>query len=231
MREANLVAPTRRRHTRGDRAHGAGSSGRPTTTPRPSCAGGRRSSTVGGIRVRSARGCGGTHERHNPGALRPRITLGLALRMDRGPGELRWFGIRPSPSSAGEPQCNGIMECWVRTPKGECLSLHHSATLDQARQGDRAFIGRYGHAAAARAARKSDPGGRPPSAPARWRDYAPTCLRDRAHYTLRPSSPGVSRAQLLRRSGACPGSGDPRCEEGSQSASSRFAVRHVRHHP
>ncbi len=34
-------------------------------------------------------------------------------------GELRWLGIRPSPSYVGEPECNGIMERWIRTLKEE----------------------------------------------------------------------------------------------------------------
>ena len=52
------------------------------------------------------------------GGYAPKIALGLGLRMDWGPqytahqflGELRWLGIRPSPSYVGEPECNGIME-------------------------------------------------------------------------------------------------------------------------
>jgi len=52
--------------------------------------------------------------RQTHGGYAPKIALGLALRMDRGPqymahqflGELRWLGIRPTPSYVGEPQCN-----------------------------------------------------------------------------------------------------------------------------
>jgi transposase InsO family protein len=72
------------------------------------------------------------------GAYVPKIALGLGLRMDWGPqytahqflGELRWLGIRPSPSYVGEPECNGIMERWIRTLKEECLYLHDFATLE-----------------------------------------------------------------------------------------------------
>ena len=58
-------------------------------------------------------------------------------------GELRWFGIRPSPSYVGEPECNGVMEHWIRTLKENCLYLHDFATLDEARQVIGEFIERY----------------------------------------------------------------------------------------
>jgi len=85
------------------------------------------------------------------GSYAPKIALGLGLRMDRGPqytahqflGELRWLGIRPTPSYVGEPECNGIMERWIRTLKEECLYLHDFATLEEARQAIRLFIERY----------------------------------------------------------------------------------------
>ncbi len=85
------------------------------------------------------------------GGYAPKIALGLGLRMDRGPqytahqflGELRWLGIRPTPSYVGEPECNGIMERWIRTLKEECLYLHDFATLEEARQAIRQFIERY----------------------------------------------------------------------------------------
>ncbi len=87
-----------------------------------------------------------THRRYTP-----KIALGLGLRMDRGPqytahqflGELRWLGIRPSPSYVGEPECNGIMERWIRTLKEECLYLHDFQTLEQARQLISQFIECY----------------------------------------------------------------------------------------
>jgi transposase InsO family protein len=85
------------------------------------------------------------------GAYCPKIALGLGLRMDWGPqytahqflGELRWLGIRPSPSYVGEPECNGLIERWIRTLKEECLYLHDFATLDEARQVIGEFIERY----------------------------------------------------------------------------------------
>jgi transposase InsO family protein len=88
------------------------------------------------------------------GAYAPKIALGLGLRMDWGPqytahqflGELRWLGIRPSPSYVGEPECNGVMERWIRTLKEECLYLHDFATLDEARQVIGEFVERYNQA-------------------------------------------------------------------------------------
>ncbi|MGH7567894.1 MAG: integrase core domain-containing protein [Gemmatimonadales bacterium] len=58
-------------------------------------------------------------------------------------GELRWLGIRPTPSYVGEPECNGIMERWIRTLKEECLYLHDFTTLEEARQVIAEFIERY----------------------------------------------------------------------------------------
>ena len=61
-------------------------------------------------------------------------------------GELRWLGIRPTPSYAGEPECNAIMERRIRTLKDECPYLHDFATLDAARRVIGAFIERYNEA-------------------------------------------------------------------------------------
>ena len=85
------------------------------------------------------------------GRYAPKIALGLGLRMDWGPqytanqflGELAWLGIRPSPSYVGEPECNGIMERWIRTLKEECLYLHDFETLEEARHVIHDFIERY----------------------------------------------------------------------------------------
>ena len=90
---------------------------------------------------------------HTHGRYARKIALGLGLRMDHGSqymadqfrGELRWLGIQPSPSFVGEPECNGIMERWIRTLKEECLYLHDFATLDEARLAIREFVERYNH--------------------------------------------------------------------------------------
>jgi transposase InsO family protein len=81
----------------------------------------------------------------------PRIALGLGLRHDWGPqytahqfqGELRWLGIRSTPSYVGEPECNGVAERFMRTLKEECLYLYDFESLEQARQVIGEFIERY----------------------------------------------------------------------------------------
>jgi transposase InsO family protein len=86
--------------------------------------------------------------------LRAEDRLGAGAPSRHGPqytadqfrGELRWLGIRPSPSYVGEPECNGLTERWIRTLKEECLYLHDFATLDEARQVIGEFIERYNHA-------------------------------------------------------------------------------------
>lgn len=45
----------------------------------------------------------------------------------------------------GEPQCNGVIERFIRTLKEQCLWLHRFDTLDQARAIIGAFIERYNH--------------------------------------------------------------------------------------
>ena len=80
-----------------------------------------------------------------------KIALGLGLRHDWGPqycahqflGELRWLGIQSTPSYVGEPQCNGIIERWIRTLREECLYLHDFESLDEAREIIGEFIRLY----------------------------------------------------------------------------------------
>jgi transposase InsO family protein len=43
----------------------------------------------------------------------------------------------------GEPECNGVMERWIRTLKEECLYLHDFESLEEARAIIGAFIERY----------------------------------------------------------------------------------------
>jgi putative transposase len=81
----------------------------------------------------------------------PKIALGLGLRHDWGPqytahqfqGELRWLGIRSTPSYVGEPECNGVAERFMRTLKEECLYLHDFESLEEAREEIGEFIERY----------------------------------------------------------------------------------------
>lgn len=81
----------------------------------------------------------------------PKVALGLGLRHDWGPqytahqfqGELRWLGIRSTASYVGEPECNGVIERFIRTLKEECLYLHDFASLEEAREVIGEFIDRF----------------------------------------------------------------------------------------
>jgi putative transposase len=176
MRGAQLLAPTRRRHVHGDRAHGG-----TITTARPDALWGTDGTRFGtrrdgwcwffGAIDHCVEDVVGWHVakvgdrwaalepirqgvQRTHGHYTPKIALGLGLRMDWGPqytahqflGELRWLGIRPSPSYVGEPECNGVMERWIRTLKEECLYLHDFASLDEARQVIGEFVERYNRA-------------------------------------------------------------------------------------
>ena len=89
--------------------------------------------------------------RHAFGRFGKDVARGLTVRSDWGPqyvaeafrAELAWLGIRHSPSFVGEPQCNGIMERFIRTLKEQCLWLHRFDSLAQARPIIGAFIERY----------------------------------------------------------------------------------------
>jgi transposase InsO family protein len=173
MRQANLLAPTRRDHVHGDRTHRG-----TIITSRPDELWGTDatrfythregwswffgaidhcSEDIVGWHVAKVGDRWAALEpirqgvQHTHGGYAPKIALGLGLRADHGPqytanqflGELRWLGIRSSPSYVGEPECNGIIERWIRTLKEECLYLHDFATLDEARQVIGEFIERY----------------------------------------------------------------------------------------
>ena len=87
------------------------------------------------------------------GVFEKDIARGLAVRSDWGPqyvaeafrAELAWLGITHSPSFVGEPQCNGVIERFMRTLKEQCLWLHRFDTLEEARTIIAAFIERYNH--------------------------------------------------------------------------------------
>lgn len=89
--------------------------------------------------------------RRHFGEFTPKIALGLGLRHDCGPqytahqvnAELKWLGIRNSPAFVGEPQCNGLIERFMRTLKEECLSLQQFRTLEEARFAIASFIRQY----------------------------------------------------------------------------------------
>jgi transposase InsO family protein len=85
------------------------------------------------------------------GSYTPKVALGLGLRHDWGPqytanqfrAELKWLGIRSTPSFVGEPQCNGLIERFMRTLEEECIYLHRFASLSEAQAIIEAFIRRY----------------------------------------------------------------------------------------
>lgn len=89
--------------------------------------------------------------RRNFGGFAPKIALGLGLRHDWGPqytahqfnAELKWLGIRDSPAFVGEPECNGLIERFMRTLKEECLYVQQFRTLEEARFGIGRFIQDY----------------------------------------------------------------------------------------
>ncbi len=89
--------------------------------------------------------------RHAFGGFRKDVARGLRLRCDSGPqyvadawiSEVRWLGMTLSPSYVGEPECNGVMERFIRTLKEQCLYLHQFVSLAEARKTIGAFIEQY----------------------------------------------------------------------------------------
>ena len=89
--------------------------------------------------------------RHAFGAFGKDVARGVRLRCDWGPqyiadawiNEVKWLGLTISPSYVGEPQCNGVIERFMRTLKEQCIYLHRFKTLEEARQIIGEFIARY----------------------------------------------------------------------------------------
>jgi hypothetical protein len=48
--------------------------------------------------------------------------------------EVMWLGITISSSYAGEPECNGVIECFVRTREEQRTDLHLLQSLTEARR-------------------------------------------------------------------------------------------------
>jgi putative transposase len=59
---------------------------------------------------------------------------------------VKWLGITISPSYLGEPQCNGVIERFMRTLTEQCLYLHRFQTLEEAWAIIAQFIERYNDA-------------------------------------------------------------------------------------
>ena len=87
------------------------------------------------------------------GAFTKDIARGLSVRSDWGPqyiadafgSELAWLGITHSHSFVREPQCNGVIERFIRTLKEQCVWLHRFESLEEARGIIGAFIEHYNH--------------------------------------------------------------------------------------
>ena len=86
---------------------------------------------------------GGFGKDDRPRASRSAATGGRSTRRTPGSGEVRWLGMTISPSYVGEPECNGVIERFMRTLKEQCLYLHQFASLEEARRVIGAFIHRY----------------------------------------------------------------------------------------
>ena len=85
------------------------------------------------------------------GSIGPDVARGLSLRHDWGSqytsgdfqGEIKVYGIRSSPAYVSEPECNGVAERFMRTLREQCLYLHRFKTLEEARKVIADFIKRY----------------------------------------------------------------------------------------
>ena len=132
--------------------------------------------------------------RHAFGGFGKDVARGLAIRCDWGPqyiadawiNEVKWLGITISPSYVGEPECNGVIERFMRTLKEQCLYLHRFQTLEEARAIIGEFIDRYnpewlierlGH-------RTPGPSDEPMRGPHGRRNCVHECPGNRVRYTL-----------------------------------------------
>jgi transposase InsO family protein len=85
------------------------------------------------------------------GAFGKDIARGLTVRHDWAPqytshafcGELGYLGIQQSPSFVGEPECNGVIERFMRTLKEQCLWVHDFESLEHATRVIGEFIELY----------------------------------------------------------------------------------------
>jgi putative transposase len=85
------------------------------------------------------------------GGFHKDVARGVTARCDWGPQyiadawipEVKWLGMTISPSYIGEPECNGVMERFIRTLKEQCFYLHRFESLEEARRIIAEFIARY----------------------------------------------------------------------------------------
>jgi transposase InsO family protein len=86
--------------------------------------------------------------RHAFGGFAKDVARGLRIRCDWGPqsiadawiNEVKWLGMTITPSYVGEPECNGVIERFMRTLKEQCLYLHRFQSLAEARRTIGEFI-------------------------------------------------------------------------------------------
>ena len=79
------------------------------------------------------------------------VARGLRIRCDWGPqyiadawiNEVKWLGMTITPSYVGEPECNGVIERFMRTLKEQCLYLHRFQSLAEAHRIIGEFIACY----------------------------------------------------------------------------------------
>jgi hypothetical protein len=84
-------------------------------------------------------------------AASARTPPGLTVRCEWGPqhlaaawiNEVKGLGMTITPSYFGEPECNGVVECFMRTLKEPRIYLHRFETLPEAQRIIGEFIARY----------------------------------------------------------------------------------------
>ena len=77
-------------------------------------------------------------------------TRGLRIRCDGGPpyiadagiNEVKGLGMTITPMYVGEPECDGVIERFMRTLNEQCLDLHRFQNLDAAHRIIGEFIAR-----------------------------------------------------------------------------------------
>ena len=173
MRENGLLAPTRRAHVHGDKAH----AGR-IVEEAPNCTWGTDATrfwteeegwcwffgaldhccddVVGWEVVKRGDRFAALEPirqglREHFGGVSREGARGLVVRCDHGPqytsddfwGELAFCGIEVSYAYVGEPECNGIVERFLRTLKEQVLWVHRFRNLEEARRVIGEFIARY----------------------------------------------------------------------------------------
>jgi putative transposase len=95
--------------------------------------------------------CQGQEPEPRPALTENGFYVIYALRCDWGPqyiadawiNEAKWLGMTITPSYVGEPECNGVIERFMRTLKEQCLYFHRFQSLAEARQIIGEFIARY----------------------------------------------------------------------------------------